>query len=216
MNRFSRRNRAFTLTEILVVIGIVAVLSALLFPVFNIVREKGRASSCTSNLHQISLAFQQYSADNNVFPLWYNEHKPTNPLPSPYPGLPWVVRIQPYLKSNAVFQCPSDNQAANPNPMFPGSIDTSGYTDYSYNTNLSGSSDAKVIHASEMVLVFDCGSTAGYNTQTSASYPGNGGGDRHSGGANYAFVDGHIKWFRVEEAALTAQFFYLDLTTGRT
>ena len=117
MNNYSRRSSAFTLIEMLVVIGIIAILSALLFPVYSRVREKGRAASCTSNLRQLALAFQQYTSDNGTFPCWYNAHQPTNPLPSNYPGLPWGVRIQPYIKNIAIFQCPSDKTPATSDPM---------------------------------------------------------------------------------------------------
>ncbi len=117
MNSHPHPYRAYTLIEMLVVISIVALLCALLFPVFSRVREKGRTAQCQSNLHQLGMAFQQYSADNGVFPLWYNTHMPTNPLPSNYPGLSWGRRIQPYVRDVTLFQCPSANSSIDPVPL---------------------------------------------------------------------------------------------------
>ncbi len=64
MKHFSAPRRAFTLIEILVVVAIIALLAALLFPVFSRVREEGRKTSCLNNMNQLGLAFQQYAADS--------------------------------------------------------------------------------------------------------------------------------------------------------
>src|SRR5579883_1901400 len=94
--------RAFTLIELLVVIAIIALLAAILFPVFAKAREKARQASCLSNEKQIGLGILQYVQDyNEQFPCcveYYN---------TPYAGVyGWGGEIYPYVKSNAVFSCP--------------------------------------------------------------------------------------------------------------
>jgi len=96
------RRRGFTLIELLVVIAIIAILAAILFPVFAKAREKARQSSCSSNLKQIALGFRQYIQD-------YDEKGPLADDWNQNPGTNWPSGIAPYLKNTQIFQCPSDN-----------------------------------------------------------------------------------------------------------
>jgi prepilin-type N-terminal cleavage/methylation domain-containing protein/prepilin-type processing-associated H-X9-DG protein len=105
------RRRGFTLIELLVVIAIIAILAAILFPVFAKAREKARTSSCQSNLKQISVAFQQYTQD-------YDEKHPYGYTWNG-PGASWVTVLNPYLKSQQVFVCPSDTATANGQQLVP-------------------------------------------------------------------------------------------------
>ena len=195
-----KRSSAYTLIEMLVVLAIIGVLSALLFGVFSRVREKGRAAHCQSNLRQIGLAFQQYTADNGRFPLWYNTHLPTNPLPSSFPGIPWAVRIGTYIKEPTIFHCPSSSKDFNPNPMVLNN--ESGFTCYGYQVGLSDLTEAQVGHPAEVMMLFDDFATAGWaaNLNSMSLAAPSGAGDRHSGGSNLLFVDGHVKWVRVNQA----------------
>jgi prepilin-type N-terminal cleavage/methylation domain-containing protein/prepilin-type processing-associated H-X9-DG protein len=94
----------FTLIELLVVIAIIAILAAILFPVFAKVREKARQTSCLSNLKQIGLGFTQYVQDNDeTWPAGYQGPTFYGNL-----GAGWAGSIQPYIKSTGVFRCPDD------------------------------------------------------------------------------------------------------------
>jgi len=95
--------KGFTLIELLVVIAIIAIIAAILFPVFQKVRENARRTSCQSNLKQIGIAITQYTQDSD-------ETLPTRRLgitdPTEYES--WRAMIFPFVKSTAVFQCPSN------------------------------------------------------------------------------------------------------------
>ena len=98
-------SKAFTLIELLVVIAIIAILAAILFPVFATAREKARQTSCASNEKQIGLAFIQYIQDyDETWPDGENECQGI-------PGLGWVGQLWPYLKTKGVVACPSDLNA---------------------------------------------------------------------------------------------------------
>jgi len=100
------RKLGFTLIELLVVIAIIAILAAILFPVFAKVREKARQTACLSNMKQLGLGFAQYTQD-------YDETFPCGMFQASGPGTNtgngWALQVMPYVKSNAVFKCPDDN-----------------------------------------------------------------------------------------------------------
>lgn len=103
--QFSAR-KGFTLIELLVVIAIIALLAAILFPVFSRARENARRSSCQSNLKQIGLGLMQYTQDyDEVLPPYENNNVVTSPYSD---GGPWQQLIHPYVKSAQVFVCPSN------------------------------------------------------------------------------------------------------------
>ncbi|MCW3095144.1 MAG: prepilin-type N-terminal cleavage/methylation domain [Chthonomonadaceae bacterium] len=114
--------RAFTLIELLVVIAIIAILAAILFPVFAQAREKARATACLSGLKQVALSFSMYTQDyDETSPqIWYGT---TSTLQQYF----WMDALLPYVKSAAFFSsCPSkDFQTWTPSPMIPGGSNAS-------------------------------------------------------------------------------------------
>ena len=116
--RHHRSKAGFTLIELLVVIAIIAILAAILFPVFAQAREKARQTACLSNMKQVGTGMSMYVQD-------YDESYPTVDTTTgvPVPRLPlpdgriyvgqmgWALQIYPYIKSKAVFVCPSDSDS---------------------------------------------------------------------------------------------------------
>jgi len=105
----SRKN-AFTLIELLVVIAIIALLAAILFPVFAAAREKARSASCASNLKQLALGYTQYIQDNDeTLPNIAEDGCAINPSSCSQTNATWMDEIFPYVKSTQIFTCPDDN-----------------------------------------------------------------------------------------------------------
>jgi len=98
------KKRGFTLIELLVVIAIIAILAAILFPVFQKVRENARRTACASNMKQIGLGLIQYTQDSDeYFPERYSDRDPVDNHQRS-----WKDAVYPYIKSKDVFKCPSN------------------------------------------------------------------------------------------------------------
>ena len=196
--------RGFTLIELLVVIAIIAILAAILFPVFAKAREKARQASCASNLKQIALAMLMYAQDyDEQFVRYYDAN------PARYA---WMEKIMPYMKNSQILICPSgvgtNCQSIN-HPPETTKRARMGATSYSMNIvrlPYSGGSFygiyghealAKIEAPASMVMVGEgpCERIWGeaYIARFNAHdnrYA------RHNGGGNFAFCDGHVKWLK--------------------
>jgi len=203
---FTRRSsaKAFTLIELLVVIAIIAILAAILFPVFARARENARKSSCQSNLKQIGLGQLQYLQD-------YDERYPKVGASADVNG--WASTLQPYLKSTQILQCPSETNG----PAASGSYGA-GYSDYWMNGNVDGASQAELTSVASTILMGD-GENGGSNysindTSTTAAAATGLVAQRHLEGSNYAFADGHVKWFKGESATQTSKIGNMGVATS--
>jgi prepilin-type N-terminal cleavage/methylation domain-containing protein/prepilin-type processing-associated H-X9-DG protein len=112
----NRKNQGFTLIELLVVIAIIAILAAILFPVFGRARENARRSSCQSNLKQMGLVLVQYAQD-------YDERMVSARMDLPGNSRAWQEVIQPYVKNKQIFFCPSNPNGAIPSNNMYGSTE---------------------------------------------------------------------------------------------
>jgi prepilin-type N-terminal cleavage/methylation domain-containing protein/prepilin-type processing-associated H-X9-DG protein len=209
--------RGFTLIELLVVIAIIAILAAILFPVFAQARESARQSSCLSNMRQIGTATMMYVQD-------YDETYPDQRLPNGklqdgvYPaalapkrpqGQNFYDEINPYIKAEKIWLCPS----ALPNP-YPGPNKDPQLMSYHYNGYFCGTSMGAVRNPANTLLFKESykyhwaqswlrplegygGSRKGDPIGAHCYYSGN----LHKGGSIVLFADGHVKYFREGDAA---------------
>ena len=157
-------------------------------------RENERRAQCQSNLKQVALGFHQYIQD-------YDERMPPASISRKPFG--WAEAVQPYVRPLAIFQCPVERNAGSTDPKRP------GYTDYWFNRNVAGAALSQVKAHSATLLAGDGdGGSPASNARYSLNAlpqgwlqtPGSPA-LRHLGGANYAFVDGHVKWLTSEEFA---------------
>jgi prepilin-type N-terminal cleavage/methylation domain-containing protein/prepilin-type processing-associated H-X9-DG protein len=144
--------KGFTLIELLVVISIIAIIAAILFPVFAQVREKARQTTCTSNLRQLGLAFEQYGDD-------YDQRLPEG---LEY-GAGWAGTLYPYVHSPGVFKCPDDETSSKMN-----TVGSTAYVlwpvSYAYNLDVAidptitqgiGGVESSLVSPSKTVLLYE-------------------------------------------------------------
>ena len=188
--------KGFTLIELLVVIAIIAILAAILFPVFAKAREKARQASCLSNAKQLALAVLQYAQDyDETFPMgrWGGPGTAPDGL---WHGFDWLV--EPYCKNKQIFICPSANRGANTCDY--GTTCDGNCSAMNDLGNNVGVKIGTIYYPAELNL-FVCGFAAAYThrpvgvgtvcacTDTATALT-----CRHNTGSNVAFCDGHGKW----------------------
>lgn len=194
-----RLYRGFTLIEILVVLAIITVLAAILFPVFGRARENARRTTCMSNLKQIATASQLYLQDSD------RRYPPFPPPEDDDGNVGWAWELRKLLQSDQIFQCPSE-------PLSADAVDSDGlliggFTDYWMNYNLEGKFEGRIQFPANTILLGDGdGDAINYSLPTVAFYDWDPAADyaqRHFDGSNYAFADGHVKWLKPSQISLT-------------
>jgi prepilin-type N-terminal cleavage/methylation domain-containing protein/prepilin-type processing-associated H-X9-DG protein len=180
-NNYRVSRRGFTLIELLVVIAIIAILAAILFPVFARARENARRSSCQSNLKQIGLAVHQYSQDyDGCYPTSLRDD-PASPFPYYSPGgnivLSYYDLLQPYVKNDQVFVCPSNTRITNTNTTQYQTTTNYYQRPFSYGINTGGNFDSwlQPAYLGQVVYNYDrChgpGAPGSCNNYATNSYP---------------------------------------------
>ena len=209
------KKSGFTLIELLVVIAIIAILAAILFPVFARARESARRASCLSNLKQLGLAIVMYAQDyDDTFPgcaswtssPWYNP---------PYYSVGFKPTIMPYVKNAQVFLCPTGAKIEDAATMtqlegnsyyyFSLPVYSPAYQWFHDHCNIAGESLASVVWPSQAVMSNDdCPVWHSQNGWTLAQYQGAQAAGIAPPGmwySNFCFADGHVKGFAFTSGA---------------
>mgnify|MGYP001582310833 CR=1 FL=1 len=170
------RRYGFTLIELLIVIAIIAILAAILFPTFARAREKARSAACQSNHRQLGLGLSMYAQDNDEVWLW--------PGASGTCACDWHTALDPYVRNDQLYRCPSapkQSASCQYNASALKGVAEAEFTNVTVSMALNDSSAAD-----------DCPLCSTQNGTTIVGVVS----PRHAEGLNIAFLDGHVKWLR--------------------
>jgi prepilin-type N-terminal cleavage/methylation domain-containing protein len=237
------KKKAFTLIELLVVIAIIAILAAILFPVFARARENARRASCISNLQQMGLACMMYTQDyDGVFPQVYTPDAAHTPPDGIYwfgdaTNWVWPQILYPYSKSIQVFDCPDG--ATNKATPYINNYGANGLVmgHSAWGAYLNPINTSAILSSSTTYLFMDAGPYEfdpywAMNPQSWWYLPGVGDADssvscasvtaalvsdcqsgRHFDGDVVAFADGHSKWLKAQVILQQARDFNVSTHT---
>ncbi len=181
------KRKAFTLTEILVIVAVLIVVTLLAIPLFMRARDNSHHGSCSSNLKQIGLGLLQYTQDTN------------EKLPVLTTEQGWVGALQPYVKSTQLFQCPDEKK-----------VGSDKLTDYWFNQRLASVETKQIVNPTVTLMSGDGEPSDDPNASLALLPPlwkskANSPAHRHfSESAFYLFADGHVKSLK-PDAITTSQ-----------
>ena len=211
-----KRGRGFTLVELLVVIGIIAMLIAILLPVLSKASAAARRTVCQSNMRQLAMAVMTYNTDwSGAMPFSNSDTLETFGTPGgwTWTGAGWLYKFPDktdlshvetgslfdYLKTREIYHCPLDG------PPWPADL-TRNLSSYMMNSSVCG--NARVLPAykfskfkSDAVMFLEAneGDLTGGNWNDGNNNADNGMSTRHLFGGNVACFDGHVEWWRQSE-----------------
>lgn len=227
----SRKKSGFTLIELLVVIAIIAILAAILFPVFARARENARRASCQSNLKQIGLGIMQYTQDYDEMMVPCRNYQ--------FPGsgnaqvAPWHFLVQPYVKSVQLFKCPSNTSndalvntesTAIPARYSASYVANAGQTDNTNGPNGTrpmadniSSSIAAIENSATTIVVLERATGSDDKMYEAPNFVNGASSNltNHLGTTVFLFADGHVKSLKPSATATPTNMWILNEQTTR-